>query len=100
MSKSISTLLKIKVIPNSSREQIVGWLGDTLKIKLQAPPEDGKANKALKRLLAETLELNQKNIIIEQGETSSEKCIRILDRNLEDIKIKLSSEIKKIKDIR
>lgn len=85
-------LLKIKVIPNSSREQIVGWLGDILKIKLQAPAEDGKANKALKGLLARVLGVRQKSIIIEQGGTSPEKLVRVVGMSLEDIKLSLSLE--------
>ena len=36
--------LNVKVGPGSSRNQIVGWLGDALKIKVTAPPEKGKLN--------------------------------------------------------
>lgn len=81
-----TAILRIKVIPNSSREQIVGWIGDVLKIKLQAPAQDGKANEALKRLLSTFLNTNQKSIIIEQGECSPEKKVRIVGMDLESIK--------------
>ena len=36
--------LKVKVVPGSSRNQIVGWLGESLKIKARAPPEQGQAS--------------------------------------------------------
>ena len=45
----------VKVIPNASRDQLVGWFGETdqqLKIKVAAQPERGKANQAVKKLLA------------------------------------------------
>jgi uncharacterized protein (TIGR00251 family) len=44
--------LSVKVVPGSSRNQIVGSLGDALKIKVMAPPEKGKANEAVVELLS------------------------------------------------
>ena len=50
-----SARLKVKFVPGSSSDQIVGWLGDALKTKVAAPPEKGKANKAVIALVAERL---------------------------------------------
>ncbi len=69
--------LKIKVVPNASKTQVVGMLGDALKIKLQAVPEDGKANKALLEFLAEKLGLPKKSVELVTGETAREKRVRI-----------------------
>jgi uncharacterized protein YggU (UPF0235/DUF167 family) len=49
--------LILKVVPGSSREEIVGWLGDSLKVKVKAPPETGRANEAVIALLADRLGL-------------------------------------------
>lgn len=85
-------ILKVKVVPNSSREQLVGWLGEAYKIKLQAPPEDGKANKALKRLLANKLGVNQKDVVIERGETSPDKLVRINGLSQEELAGRLPTQ--------
>ncbi|MGE9292806.1 MAG: DUF167 domain-containing protein, partial [Puniceicoccales bacterium] len=48
-----ATRLAVKVVPSSSRNAPAGWLGEAFKIKVQAPPERGKANKAVTKLLAQ-----------------------------------------------
>ena len=65
--------LGIKVVPNASRTEIAGWLGEDLKIRLQAPPEDGKANKALLKFLSRQLKCQRKQIVLETGEFSPQK---------------------------
>ncbi|MBT8119524.1 MAG: DUF167 domain-containing protein [Gammaproteobacteria bacterium] len=49
--------LHIKVIPSSSKDTIAGWLGDTLIVKVKAPSEKDKANKAVIKLMQNILEL-------------------------------------------
>lgn len=71
--------LKVRVIPNASRDEIVGWQGDILKIKLQAVPEDGKANKALCRLLAGTCGCHKREVVILSGERSRNKVVELPD---------------------
>lgn len=69
--------LQIKVIPSSSKDCIAGWLEDTLKVKVKAPPEKGKANKAVIKTLEKTLELPKGSITISSGTTSTRKNIEI-----------------------
>jgi uncharacterized protein (TIGR00251 family) len=69
--------LKIKVIPSSSRDCIAGWLDDTLKVKVKAPPEKGKANKAVIKVLEKLLELPKGSVAISSGSTSCRKVIEI-----------------------
>jgi len=84
--------LRIKVIPSSSTDCIAGWLGDTLKIKVKAPPEKGKANQSVIKIIENHLNLAKNSIEIISGFTSSKKIINItcdnedaLSKKLEDI---------------
>lgn len=69
--------LETKIIPGASRTEIVGWLGDSLKIKVAAPPEKGKANQAVIKLLSEKLALAEESITIVRGSTSQRKVFEI-----------------------
>ena len=74
--------IQVRVIPNASRDEIVGWQDAVLKIKLQAVPEDGKANKALCRLLAKTTGCHKRGITIVSGEKSRNKVVEMPDDTL------------------
>jgi uncharacterized protein (TIGR00251 family) len=69
---------RVKVIPKSSKTELVGYLPDgTWKIKVAAAPERGKANKELRAFLAERLGVPPSRVEIVSGETSHHKHIRI-----------------------
>ena len=78
--------LNVKVVPGSSRDQIVGWLGDALKIKVMAPPEKGKANEAVVNLLATKLGVSTDDIEVASGDSSPSKVIIITGMDDESIK--------------
>jgi uncharacterized protein len=70
--------LTLKVIPKSSRNEVVGLLPDgSLKIKITAAPEKGKANAAVCEFLAGEFGIAKRNVAIIRGETSSIKQILI-----------------------
>lgn len=69
--------IRLKVVPGSRKEQIVGPLGDRLKIKVAAPPEHGKANQAVCALLARVLNVDARRIEIIVGQSSPEKVARV-----------------------
>jgi hypothetical protein len=70
-------ILTLRLVPRSSKNEICGEHGDALKIKLQAPPVEGKANKALIEFLADTLDISRSQISILSGETGRNKRILI-----------------------
>lgn len=69
--------LGVKVVPGSRREEIVGWLGERLKVKVAAPPEDGRANEAVCRLIATTLGVGVRAVSVVSGHSRPEKTLRI-----------------------
>ena len=69
--------LKLKVVPGASRDAIVGWMGDRLKMAVTAPPEKGRANAAVVKLLARALGVRRTDLRITAGETSAAKTVVI-----------------------
>jgi uncharacterized protein len=76
MEKRRSKLL-IKVVPASSRNCIAGWLGETLKIRVTAPAERGKANAAVAAIIAEALGVSKECIRVVAGPASPRKTVEI-----------------------
>lgn len=70
-------IIPIKVQPNASKERIVGEHDGQLKIAVAAPPEKGKANKAVIKLIAKKLNIKVSSISILSGETSRDKRLLI-----------------------
>jgi uncharacterized protein (TIGR00251 family) len=70
-------VIQVKVVPKASRDEIAGWLGDRLKIRVSAPPERGKANAAVEKLLAETLGLPPSAVRVVAGATTPLKAVEI-----------------------
>lgn len=69
--------LRIKVVPGSKRSAIVGILGDRLKIAVSAPPEGGKANKAVCKLIAQALRITERDIALTHGQSQPRKTVLI-----------------------
>ena len=85
-------MLPIKAIPNASRSEVSGWEQDALKIKLQAVPEDGKANKELLRFLSKTLKIAKSDIALDSGEKSRHKRLIISGITRKEFFVKLGIE--------
>ena len=86
MKDAPKTTIVVKVLPRSYRDEIVGKKDEVYKIKLAAPAIEGKANKALLKLLAKKLDLPKREIRIISGERSRTKTIGINHLTLEQVK--------------
>ena len=69
--------LELKIIPNAPRNEIVGWLGTALKLKVHAPAVEGKANDELIDFLAEKLGVHRRSVILLRGDKSRQKMVQI-----------------------
>ena len=72
-----SAFLYVRVTPAAGRDAVLGWQGDALRLSVAAPPERGKANEAVLRLLAEALGLPRQRLRIVRGQTARRKVIAI-----------------------
>ncbi len=67
----------VKVLPRASRAAFAGVEGDSVKVRLNAPPVEGRANQALVKFLAEALGVRQADVEIVRGETARHKLVRV-----------------------
>jgi uncharacterized protein (TIGR00251 family) len=84
--------LGIKVVPNASRDGIAGWLGDDLKIRVQAPPEDGRANKRVCELLAAHLGLAKNAVTVVAGHANQRKTLAVEGLTADEMRRRLGSK--------
>lgn len=70
-------LLQIRVQPRASKDEIVGPMGDSLKVRITAPPVDGKANAHLIKYLAKAFGVPRSQVQLLSGETGRDKRLRI-----------------------
>lgn len=82
-------LLKLHVTPRGSRDQVSGWRGDVLCVKITAPPVEGAANAAVIKFVAKTLGVKKGQVELVSGEKSREKTLKISGMDTEEILGKL-----------
>ena len=70
-------ILRVHVVPNAKSDCVVGEHGGVVRIKLRAPAVEGKANAALVRFLAEKMKLPRGAIMLQSGQRSRDKLLRI-----------------------
>ena len=69
--------LTLHIQPGAKKTEFAGLHGDALKIRLAAPPVDGKANEALVRFLADVLDLPKSAVTLKSGQTSRRKVLEV-----------------------
>ena len=80
-----AVIFTVRVIPRSSRSEIIGSHEGVLKVKLNAPPVEGAANAELLKLFAKKLGISRSRVSIVSGETSRIKRLRIIGITPEEL---------------
>src|SRR2546430_17120132 len=81
--------LSLRVQPRASRNAVVGWTGDTLNVRLTAPPVEGAANVACLEFLADLLDLPQSQLEILRGSRSRNKVVQITGLTRDEVRARL-----------
>lgn len=79
----------VQVVPRASRNEMVGIHGDALKVRLTAPPVEGRANEALIAFLAHWLDVRQSQVEIVAGATSRRKMVRVIGLSTQEVEERL-----------
>lgn len=82
-----TVIIAIYVQPGARRTEIVGCYGDELKIRLDSPPADGRANNALLDLVAQLFDVPRFNVELIRGSKSRHKKVLITDSKIEPLSI-------------
>lgn len=75
--RRMSARLPVHITPRSARDEIIGWRGGELSLRVTAPPEGGKANAAACQLLARRLGIAKSAVRVVRGESSRHKQVEI-----------------------
>jgi uncharacterized protein (TIGR00251 family) len=74
---AMTARIRVRITPRAGRDAIAGWRGETLLVRVAAPPVEGEANAALVRLLARTLGLPKSAVSVIVGAKGREKTVAV-----------------------
>jgi uncharacterized protein (TIGR00251 family) len=94
----VATRLSLRVSPGARRTEVVGRYGAGWKVRVAAPPEDGRANAAVCGLLAEALELPRAAVNVVSGHGSRDKLVDVAGLGLEETERRLAGATVRRKD--
>ncbi|MFY9327061.1 MAG: DUF167 domain-containing protein [Georgfuchsia sp.] len=87
-----AVLLTLHIQPGAKKTEVVGLHGDALKLRLAAPPVDGKANDALIAFLAARLDIPRSRLALVSGQTSRRKCVAVSNTDVTEIERSLYNQ--------
>ncbi len=85
-------IFRVRVAPGGRKDAIVGKHGDAIKIRLQAPPVEGKANRALCEFLAQQLSVSRQDVEVISGQASRWKRVCVENVSADAIRALLNTK--------
>ena len=86
---SDGVIISVRIVPRASKNELVGFMGDAVKLRVCAPPVDGKANEAVVGFLSELLSVPRSRISIRTGAKGRQKQVRVVDVTVEQVRTRL-----------
>jgi hypothetical protein len=81
-----SASIEVRVQPKASKNEVLGYRGDTLRLRVKSPPEGGKANEAVIALLSEALGVGKSQVRIVRGHTLRDKVVVVASLTPEEVR--------------
>ena len=91
---SVGCTLKVRVQPKASRNQVDGFEEDTLRVRVTAPPAEGKANDGVITLLSKTLGVSKSRLEIVRGFSSRDKLLSVENLSDEEVRRRIDAGTK------
>ena len=88
-----SALLRVRVQPRASRDEVVAWDGVTLRVRVSAAPVDGEANEALVAFLARSFRVPRSAVTLVRGARGRDKLVRIYGCSLGTLEARLKAAL-------
>ncbi len=85
--------ISLRIQPGASRNEVAGLASGVWRLRIAAPPVEGKANKALLEFLSEVLNIARSRIAIVRGETGRDKVVAVFGLTPEEIEKRLSARM-------
>jgi uncharacterized protein len=83
--------IDLKVTPGAKSDEVLGWSGEVLRVKVRAPALEGRANEAVLEMLAGHLGIPRRGITLLRGDTSRQKTIAIAGLTLAEVRARLTA---------
>lgn len=90
-----ATRLRLRVSPGAKRTRVVGRHGDAWKVRVTAPPEGGRANRAVARLIAETVSVPVDGVTVVSGHGAPDKIVELAGIDPSSVEQRLISAARK-----